>query len=40
MEYLSVSRATAGRLLSKLIEEDYLKKVGKGPATRYMKKEQ
>lgn len=38
MDFLSVSRATASRLLSKLVEEGLLEKLGKGPTTRYQKR--
>ena len=34
---LSISRATASRLLTKLVEKGYLLRVGKGAATRYRK---
>jgi ATP-dependent DNA helicase RecG len=37
MSYLNTSRATAGRLLTKLVEQGLLLRVGRGPATRYQK---
>ena len=36
--FLSVSRATAGRLLTKLVLDDVIVKTGHGPATRYKRK--
>lgn len=39
MEYSGVSRATASRLLTKLTQQGHLKKIGKGPATHYLKKQ-
>lgn len=40
MEYLKVSRSTAGRILMQLTQEGHLKKIGKGSATSYIKPEQ
>ncbi len=37
MAFMSISRASTSRLLSKLVEEGILEKIGKGPSTRYRK---
>ncbi len=37
MDYLNVSRSTSGRILTKFMNDGYLKKIGKGSATRYIK---
>lgn len=36
--YLGISRASASRLLTSLMKQGYLQRVGKGPATRYKKR--
>lgn len=36
--YMSISRATANRVLKKLTEQGLLERIGKGPATRYRKR--
>jgi predicted HTH transcriptional regulator len=37
MKYLETSKATASRELKKLTDQGVLKKIGKGPSSRYIK---